>query len=272
MTEMRLAAVGQCDTLSVSVTVTVTLTVTVTVTAIACARTQYSIGVPWSVAQLNQSVSLSLSANAIDPVWHYPMPSPRLASDRFDSYLHFDMIYIQLVLHNYLSINARYAIISITIVDRNVIFHEWSYCACLVFISIRLVLRSFSQFFFVYSLLPLSASPWLVWYFSGTVRSTFGDFSIAPVRNQVINSPTTLAGSHLDLDLDSDLDAAALAGVALLPSKNRIDSTLTLTPISSSITYIRDQWTLSIGNRKRKRNWKSKSKIKIKNQKSKTKL
>lgn len=66
MTEMRLAAVGQCDTLSV--TVTVTLTVTVTATAIACARTQYSIGVPWSVAQLNQSVSLSLSANAIDPV------------------------------------------------------------------------------------------------------------------------------------------------------------------------------------------------------------
>lgn len=117
-----------------------------------------------------------------------------------------------------------------------------------------------------------SASPWLVWYFSGTVRSTFGDFSIAPVRNQVVNSQTTLAGSHLDLDLDSDLDAAALAGVALLPSKNRIDSTLTLTPISSPITYIRDQWTLSIGNRNRKRNWKPKPKIKIKNQKSKTKL
>lgn len=196
------------------------------------------------------------------------MPSPRLASDRFDSYLHFDMIYIQLGLHNDLSINARYAIISITIVDRNVIFHDLSCCACLVFISIRLVLRSFSQFFFFfYSLLPLFASPWLVWYFSGTVRSTFGDFSIAPVRNQVINSPTTLAGSHLDLD--SDLDAAALAGVALLPSKNRIDSTLTLTPISSPITYIRDQWTLSIGNRKRKRNWKPKPKlkIKIKNQK-----
>lgn len=54
----------------------------------------------------------------------------------------------------------RYAIISITIVDRNVIFHDWSGCALyLVFISIRLVLRSFSQFFcFFYSLLPLSLS------------------------------------------------------------------------------------------------------------------
>lgn len=39
-------------------------------------------GSPMERCTIEIKVSLSLSANAIDPVWHYPMPSPRLASHR----------------------------------------------------------------------------------------------------------------------------------------------------------------------------------------------
>lgn len=78
-------------------------------------------GSPMERCTIEIKVSLSLSANAIDPVWHYPMPSPRLASHRlivtiwYHIHIHIcrsrDRVYIHIV-----NIEDRK--------DLRVIFHE----------------------------------------------------------------------------------------------------------------------------------------------------